>query len=150
MTLVSCNPRAMRRYAPQTEVASWVDGWENLFGEFFGGTPAADCAWCPALDVREQEKQYLVRVDLPGIKKDEIKITFENAVLTITGERKVESEETHGQLHRTERRSGKFARSLRFPSDVDATKIDANFQDGVLEVKLEKTEAALARQIEIK
>jgi HSP20 family protein len=91
-----------------------------------------------------------VRVDLPGIKKDEIKLTFENDILTISGERQVESEETHGQLHRTERRSGKFTRSLRFPKDVDASKIDASFQDGVLEVKLEKTEAAMARQIEVK
>ncbi len=150
MTLVRCNPSAMRRYAPQTEMTGWVNGWENLFDEFFGGSPATDCEWCPALDVREQEKQYLVRVDLPGIKKDEIKLTFEDNVLTITGERKVEAEEKHGQLHRTERRSGKFTRSLRFPGDVDAAKIDASFQDGVLEVKLEKTEAAMVRQIEVK
>jgi HSP20 family protein len=140
----------MRRYASHAELTGMANGWEGLFDEFFNKSPATDCEWCPALDVREQEKQYLVRVDLPGITKADIKLTFESDVLTITGERKIESQETHGQLHRTERRGGKFTRSLRFPSDVDAAKIDASFHDGVLEVKLEKTEAAVVRQIEVK
>lgn len=150
MTLVRWTPRAVRRYAPAAEMNNWLSEWDSMFDEFFGRSPATACDWMPALDVREKEKHYEVKVDLPGMRKEDIKITFENEVLTITGERKEEQEERNGKFHRSERFVGKFTRSLRFPGDVDQAQIDANFKDGVLEVKLQKSEAAMVRQIEVK
>ena len=150
MTLVRCNPGTMRRWAPNTGVANWANGWDSLFDEFFGHSPAMHSDWAPALDVREEEKHYVVQVDLPGTSKDDIKITFENDILTITGERKSEHKEQSAKMHRSERFVGKFTRSLRFPTDVDPAKIEAEFKDGVLHVKLEKSESAMVRQIEVK
>jgi len=149
MTLVRWSPRMVRR-PQEREGGNWMTEWDNWFDEFFGRSPATSCDWMPPLDVREEDKHYRVLVDLPGMKRDDIRVTFENDVLTVTGERKGQGEEKQGKLHRSERFSGKFTRSLRFPSDVEPGKIDAQFKDGVLEISLPKHEGAMVRQIEVK
>ncbi|MBP6876043.1 MAG: Hsp20/alpha crystallin family protein [Candidatus Eisenbacteria bacterium] len=147
MTLVRWTPRTPTRWA--NDDSSLMNRW-SMFDELFGLSPATSCDWMPALDVRENESAYSVKVDLPGMNREQVEISFEGDVLTISGERKEESEKADGQVHRTERFVGKFTRSLRFPGDVQPEKIEAAFQDGVLEVTLPKAEAARKRRIEVK
>ncbi len=150
MTLVRWTPRTPARMVPNRDVSPWTNTYDNWFDEFFGLSPATKCDWMPALDVREEDNRYLVTVDLPGLSKQEVELTYENDVLTISGERKTQSEKQDGRTHRIERFEGKFTRSLRFPGDVDGEKVDAAFKDGVLEVVLPKSEGARARKIEVK
>ncbi|MBM3317829.1 MAG: Hsp20/alpha crystallin family protein [Candidatus Eisenbacteria bacterium] len=150
MALVRWTPKGGRNLVPQSGLANWMTDWDGLFNDFFGRESTSGCSCMPAVDVNEKDNHYTVRVDLPGLKKDDIKLTFENDVLTITGERKAEKEEKEGRFFHSERFVGTFARSLRFPSDVDPSQIDASFHDGVLEVKLAKSETAMVRQIEVK
>jgi len=106
--------------------------------------------WAPLVDIVEDEKEYLIKADLPEIKKEEIKIAVQNEVLTITGERKYEKEEKGKKYHRVERAYGSFARSFSLPEDADATRVAAEFKDGVLKVHLPKSEKAKPKSIEVK
>ncbi len=104
----------------------------------------------PAMDIRERENEYVVRTDLPGVKKDDIQITLENGVLTITAETRSEKEEKEdGQVLRQERRYGKYVRSLRLGSQVDGNKLKAGYKDGVLELILPKAEAVKPKKITV-
>ena len=106
--------------------------------------------WAPAVDVIEDDKEYLIKVELPEVHKDDVKVTVENGNLTITGERKAEKEEKNRKYHRLERFYGKFERSFSVPTDADESKVNAEFKDGVLRVHLAKSEKALPKQIEVK
>ncbi len=106
--------------------------------------------WAPAADVIEDDKEYLIKVELPEVHKDDVNVTVENNTLTITGERKAEKEEKNRKYHRSERCYGKFERSFSVPSDADEAKVNAEFKDGVLRVHLAKSEKALPKQIEVK
>jgi HSP20 family protein len=136
MTLVRWTPRMPAPVAPMREMENWLTNWDELFGL----APASKSDWIPAVDVREEQDRYLVKVDLPGMTKDEIELTYENDVLTIGGERKAEAEKDDRRVHRTERFHGKFTRSMRFPTDVKHEQIEAGFRDGVLEITLPKAE----------
>ena len=104
----------------------------------------------PAMDIRERENEYVVRTDLPGVKKDDIQITLENGVLTITAETRSEKEEKEdGQVLLQERRYGKYVRSLRLGSQVDGNKLKAGYKDGVLELILPKAEAVKPKKITV-
>jgi HSP20 family protein len=106
--------------------------------------------WAPAVDVQETEKEYLVKADLPDVKKDDVKVDIRDGVLTVEGERKQEKEEKGKRFHRIERSYGKFVRRLALPTDVDEQKIGAEFKDGVLNVHIPKSEAAKPRSIDVK
>jgi HSP20 family protein len=106
--------------------------------------------WTPALDVQETEKEYLVKADLPEIKRDEIKIQVEDGMLCLEGERRQEKEEKTRKFHRVERSYGKFMRRLTLPTDVDAQHVAAEFKDGVLQVHLPKSAAAKPRAVNVK
>ena len=106
--------------------------------------------WAPAVDVIEDDKEYLIKVELPEVHKDDVKVTVENGNLTITGERKAEKEEKNRKYHRLERFYGRFERSFSVPTDADESKVNAEFKDGVLRVHLAKSEKALPKQIEVK
>ena len=105
--------------------------------------------WAPAVDVIEDDKEYLIKVELPEVHKDDVNVTVENGTLTITGERKAEKEEKTRKFHRVERFYGRFERSFSVPTDADETKVNAEFKDGVLRVHLAKSEKALPKQIEV-
>jgi HSP20 family protein len=113
-----------------------------------GGSSLA--AWMPLVDITEDDKEYLITAELPEVKKEDVKVTVENGVLTVTGERKFEKEEKDKRYHRIERSYGNFARSFALPNDGDAAKVNADFKDGVLKVHLAKSEAAKPKQIEVK
>jgi HSP20 family protein len=106
--------------------------------------------WAPAVDVIEDDKEYLIKVELPEVHKDDVNVTVENGTLTITGERKAEKEEKNRKFHQVERFYGRFERSFSVPTDADETKVNAEFKDGVLRVHLAKSEKALPKQIEVK
>jgi HSP20 family protein len=107
-------------------------------------------AWSPAIDVQETDAEYLVKADLPEVAKNELKIGIDDGVLTVEGERKQEKEEKGKKFHRVERSYGKFVRRLAVPSDVDESKVAAEFKDGVLNVHLPKSPAAKPRAIDVK
>lgn len=106
--------------------------------------------WSPLVDITEDDKEYLIKAELPEVKNDAVKVTVESGVLTITGERKFEKEEKGKKYHRVERAYGSFVRSFDLPDDADANKVSAEFKDGVLLVHLAKSESAKPKQIEVK
>jgi len=106
--------------------------------------------WAPLVDITEDDKEYLIKAELPEVKKEDVKVAVENGVLTISGERKSEKEEKNKKYHRIERAYGSFERSFIVPDDADADKVNAEFKDGVLSVHLSKSEKAKPKQIEVK
>ena len=106
--------------------------------------------WAPAVDIIEDEKEYLIKVELPEVEKEGVKVTVDGGTLTISGERKAEKEEKNRKFHRVERYYGRFERSFSIPDDAEAAKVNAEFKDGVLRVHLAKSEKARPKQIEVK
>ncbi len=106
--------------------------------------------WAPAVDVSENDKQFTVRADLPGVDPNDIEVTMENGMLILRGERKEERKEEKEGYHRVERFSGTFFRRLALPDAADADKIDAHVDKGVLEIIIPKAEKARARRVQIK
>jgi HSP20 family protein len=106
--------------------------------------------WDLALDVIENEDEYLVRASLPGLNPDDLEITYINNALTIKGEVKGENEVKESRYHLRERRYGSFARSILLPSNVSAEKIEAKYENGVLTLKLPKAEEAKPKKIDVK
>lgn len=116
-----------------------------------GGKEALTVAeWSPLVDIVEDEKEYLIKAELPEMRKDDVRLTVENEVLTISGERKFEGEEKGRKHHRIERAYGSFVRSFSLPEDADGSKVRADYKDGVLQVHLTKSEKAKPKSIEIK
>lgn len=103
----------------------------------------------PAVDISETADELVLHAELPGLKKDQVKLTIEDGVLTISGEKKFASEQKEKDFHRVERRYGSFHRSFTLPNNIDASKAKAAFEDGILTVRLPKSEAAKPRQIDI-
>jgi HSP20 family protein len=106
--------------------------------------------WAPLVDIIEDDKEYTIKAELPAVKKDEIKISVQNDVLSISGERKYEKEEKNKKYHRVERAYGSFLRSFTVPEDADADRVSAEFQDGLLQVHLPKSEKVKPKTIEVK
>ena len=120
----------------------------RLDDEFFSA--GFEKAWMPAIDVEEKDGAYLVKADLPGLKKDDIHIELRNRVLTLRGERRDEHEENKDGYHRVERSFGSFERSLRVPEGVTEKDIHAKYTDGVLELSIPAPAAKEPKAIEIK
>ena len=119
----------------------WPEGQEE---------PMAVAEWSPLVDISEDDKEYRIKVELPEIKKEDVKVTAEEGTLTITGERKFEKEEKGRKYHRVERAYGSFGRSFSLPDDASPAKVSAEFKDGVLTVHLVKDEKAKPQHIEVK
>lgn len=107
-------------------------------------------AWAPAVDISEREDAYLVAVDLPGVKGGDVEITFEDGLLTIQGERYLTRDASGEKVHRAERSHGAFRRSITLPSHVEADKIEASAQDGVLQVLVPKAKEVQAKHIQVR
>jgi HSP20 family protein len=105
--------------------------------------------WAPSVDVSETDGAYQIKAEIPDVKKEDVKVTVENGVLTIQGERKQEKEETGKKYHRVERSYGNFVRSFTLPDLVDEEKVKAEFKDGVLNLQLPKSEKAKPKAIEV-
>lgn len=122
------------------------DFFSSLRRSFGRGLPATAgdgdlASWAPAVDISETDKEYLVKGELPGVKKDDVNVELHNGVLTLSGERRYEKEDKDEKYHRVERAYGSFSRSFSVPDNVDANAISADFKDGVITVHLPKTAA---------
>lgn len=139
-----------------------MEEFQNRFNTFFGGFPTFPFRfpkngerfklpdWSPLVDIIEDDHEYLFKADLPEMKKDDVKVTIENGILYISGERKTEKEEKKRKFHRLERFFGTFERTFTVPEDADPTKIVADFHDGVLRVHLPKRPMPKPQAIEVK
>lgn len=105
--------------------------------------------WVPSVDVSETEGEYQIKAEIPDVKKEDVKVTVEDGILTIQGERKQEKEETGKKYHRVERSYGSFVRSFTLPDLVDEEKVKAEFKDGVLNLQLPKSEKVKPKAIEV-
>ena len=122
------------------------------------GSPAVGSAkevmtvadWTPTVDISESEAEYAIKAELPEVKKEDVKVTVEDGVLTIQGDRKQEKEEKGKKYHRIERSYGRFVRSFTLPDTVDESKVKAEYTDGVLHLHLPKSEKAKPKQIDVK
>jgi HSP20 family protein len=123
--------------------------FERTFGQVFETPQQLVGGWVPALDLYQDKDNLTVKCELPGMKKEDIDISLHEGFLTISGERKQESEKKEGEVYRTERYEGRFSRSLALPSKVNAEKITATYKDGVLTVVLPKAEEAKPKQIQV-
>ena len=140
---------AIVRWNPAGELASMeIDRLNRMFSEFYGD--AFSRTWVPPVDIYETEQHEVVlKAELPDMKREDIKVTFENGVLTLKGERNVEQEVGRENFQRIERRHGAFSRSFTLPNTVDATKISAAYKDGVLTIRLPQREEAKPKQIDV-
>jgi HSP20 family protein len=140
------------RFNPVRELAGIQREINRLFEDFFGETfeSGIERAWGPAVDITEDDKNIYLKADLPGMNQKDIKVSVDNDVLTISGERKSERQEKkEGKFYRLERVYGQFCRSFTLPDNVDPTKITAEYKDGVLTLTIPKTEEKKSKTIEI-
>lgn len=150
------------RWNPLHEMERWPSDYfgiqreiNKVFDNFLHGGSQADetfqgSYWTPAVDIAEHDNEYIVKMELAGVTKDDVKISLESNILTIKGEKKQEKEEKSKNFHRVERSYGSFQRSFTLPTTVKSDKIDAVFKDGVLTVTLPKLEDSKPKQIEVK
>jgi HSP20 family protein len=140
---------ALVRWEPTRELASMeIDRLNRMFSDFYGETFGR--SWMPPVDIYENEEhEVVIKAELPEMKREDIGITFENNVLTIKGERKVEEVSRRESFQRMERQYGAFSRSFTVPATVDASRITAVYKEGVLTVRLPQREDAKPKQITV-
>ena len=145
----------LMRWHPLKELEEMEKRLSTIFGRApMGGNESKEAIsvsqWSPLVDITEDEKEYLVKAEIPEMKKEDIKINVHDEVLTVSGERKYEKEEKGKKFHRVERAYGSFMRSFTLPEDADGSKISAEYKDGLLKVHLPKSEQAKKKSIEVK
>lgn len=123
---------------------------DSMFDTFLGRGERFAVAWTPPMDVTELENEIQIQIELPGMKADDINVSITNNIMTLSGEKKEESERRGEDFHVKERTFGSFTRSVTLPSVVNADKITARFTDGILKISLPKAEEARAKRIEVK
>jgi HSP20 family protein len=144
---------AITRWRPFRDVVSIQDEMNKLFDDFFGRpvlrTEWTDSAWNPSVDVSEDKDNVIIKAEMPGMNKEDIKISVQDGVLTLKGEKKQEKEEKDKNYHRIERSYGSFCRSFQLPTSVKSDKIKAGYKDGVLSIALPKAEEVKPKEIPI-
>jgi len=140
---------ALVRWNPVGELASMeIDRLHNMFSSFYG--EGLSRSWVPPVDIYETEqREVVIKAELPDMQREDISITFENNVLTLSGERKVEYEVARDRFQRMERFTGTFSRSFTLPATIDAANIGASYKDGVLTIRLPQRAEAKPKQIAI-
>ena len=152
MALVKWNP-SRELLSIEREFNKMFNSLSNRFG--FGNGDDVDkeyenAVWSPSSDIYEDKENYVLTLDLPGIKKDNVKISYVDGQLNISGERKNEKESKDGTYHRVERSYGKYFRSFSLPKEIKDDKIDAEFKDGQLTITVPKAEEVKPKEIDIK
>jgi HSP20 family protein len=143
---------ALIKWQPQDELSLFQKSIEDLFDDFFERKSKSflqNTGIVPNVDISETKDEYIITSELPGVKKEDIKVTIDNNILTIKGEKKHEKEEKGKNYLRRERTYGSFSRSFTLTPNVDVNKIKSTFKDGVLEIKLPKTESSKSKEIQI-
>jgi HSP20 family protein len=147
------------RWDPYRELEEIGERFNRAFGGFgrglarpaeWGREALTVPEWTPMVDIAETDDEYLIKAEIPEVKREDVKVSVENGVLTMQGERKQEKEEKGKKFHRVERYYGSFMRTFTVPDNVDDTKVKADFKEGVLFVHLPKTEKAKPKAIEVK
>jgi HSP20 family protein len=143
------------RWDPFRELQDMSQRLNQIFTRPFDGLGSGRqlltvAEWSPAVDVSETDGEYVIKAELPEVKKEDVKVTMEDGVLTLEGERKQEKEEKGKRYHRIERSYGSFMRSFELPDNVDTSKAKAEYKDGMLTLSLPKSEKAKSKALEIK
>ena len=140
---------ALVRWDPVRELAGMeVDRLNRMFADWYG--EAFNRGWLPPVDIYEtDEHEFVIKAELPEMKREDINLTFENNVLTLRGERKFEHEAKRDNFHRVERSYGAFSRSFTLPNTVDGSRINAAYKDGVLTIRLPQRDDAKPKQISV-
>lgn len=151
MTITRWNP-AKELISVEKEFSKLFDSFNNRFGlkSSKEDEDFANAVWSPLTDIKEDENKYSLHLDLPGVKKEDVKITFNNGQIAISGERNFEKEENNSKYHRVERAFGKYYRAFSLPEKIMEDKIEAEFKDGILNISIPKAEEAKPKQIEVK
>ena len=134
------------KYRPLRSLLSFDDEMRNFFNL---GNYESDTAWSPNVDIIDHEDSYEVKAELPGLKKKDINISIEDGILRLSGEKKTENEKNEENYHLRESCYGKFERSFRLPQDVESENIKAQFNNGVLDIQIPKSEKAKPKQIPV-
>ena len=139
------------RWDPFREVAALQERMNRAFGDVYGRSATEDLSgrWTPAVDIYESPDALVLKAELPDMKREDIHITVENGMLTLSGERRADSDVRQEQYHRVERSYGAFSRSFSLPATVDGGRASAEYKNGVLTVKLPRREDAKPKQINI-
>ena len=124
--------------------------FHNRLASVLGGERVQSVAWSPVVDIEETELNYLIRAELPGLSKEKVKVTVEDGVLTLSGERDLERKLEGKTFHHIERSHGTFTRSFTLPENAEAESVSANYKDGLLEIRVAKSEEALPKSIEVR
>jgi HSP20 family protein len=152
----------LTRWEPITRWNPWkeIEEMEKRLSTVLGRIPIAGggekkeaitvAEWSPLVDITEDDKEYVIKAEIPEMKKEDIKVNVHEDVLTISGERKYEKEEKGKKYHRVERAYGSFVRSFTLPEDADGSKVSAEYKDGLLKVHVPKSEKATPKSIEVK
>jgi HSP20 family protein len=146
MTLVRWDP--FRELEDMSERLNRVFSRPSLRNSGKENLTVAD--WMPTVDISETEGEYLIKAELPEVRKEDVKVTVENGVLTLQGERRQEKEEKGKRFHRVERSYGSFVRSFTLPESVDDSSVKAEYKDGVLNLHLPKSEKVKPKAIDVK
>ncbi len=138
-------------YRPFLPLPTWQRGLDRFFADFFPEFEKEFEAgvWTPTMDVTETDKAFVVKMDLPGVNKEDVKVSFQDGQLTVSGERKTEAKEEQQNFVRMERSYGSFFRAFTLPNTVKEDKIEAAFDQGVLTITIPKAEVKKPKQIKI-
>jgi len=148
----------LERWRPRWRITPWrplreTEDWERRLEDYFGRPvwrlPDGERGWMPSVDVFDKDDKFVVKAELPGMKEEDIDVSVVGDILTIKGEKKEEAEVKEEDYYRCERTYGSFYRSIPLPSSVDASKIEANIEDGVLEVTLPKSAGVKPKKIAV-
>jgi HSP20 family protein len=144
---------ALIRWTPVRHMLTFRDEMDRLLSDFYGRmTPEGEPYkgdWLPAMDLSESDNEVTASIELPGLDKEDIKVSIHNGVLTVCGEKRQETTENGDNMHTVERSYGCFKRSVGLPADVDADKVKASYKSGVLKVTLPRVESKKPKQIPI-
>ena len=138
------------------QITTVRDDFERLFDRMLGGgffgppAPVFETLWSPSVDFSENEKEYLIRLEAPGVAKEDLEVNLEGQTLTLSGRRDFAKEEKTEEYFWREREQGRFVRTIQLPTVVEGSKVDASYADGILTVKVPKAESALKARIAIK
>jgi len=143
---------ALIKWEPAREIEDVFDRYAKAMGWSTGRGHEliATGDWTPRVDISETDAEFVIKAEIPDVKKEDVRVTMDDGILTVQGERKQEKEEKGRKFHRVERYYGRFVRSFTLPDNVDETKIKASFKDGMLNLQIPKTAEAKPKSIEVK
>ena len=147
MNLIKLQRSPLNAWSGLNRLSNFHEEIERLLN--FPQADGTTVPWVPALEVSQEKDNYIVKLELPGVNKEDVKLSLEQGTLTITGERKAETKSETSEVFHSERFYGRFQRSVNLPESVDAKQVKAQYKDGVLTVTLPKSEESKPKQIDI-